>query len=197
MDKFKDYLTQFDITSGITDEDIENTVCLLQLYAPILRRASHSIGEMEAECFEARRQSVTDFVNLAIDYDHDNDRKRIAERLTSMGHSMGLLSIMEDALVLMKDDTSCSGTCYDILKTRYFDAYCKSNEDAYLTLGISSSTYYRNIRKAIRLYAAELWCVVIPDLILREQTGERQSGSQMGVIPAGKREEFGSRVKLS
>ena len=185
MDKFKDYLTQFDITNSVTEEDIENTTSLLQLYAPILRRASHSIVDMEVECFDARRQSVTDFVNLAIDFDHDNDRKRIAERLASMGHSMQLLSIMEEALVLMKDDTSCSSVCYVILKTRYFDAYCKSNEDAYLTLGISSSTYYRNIRKAIRQYAAELWCIVIPDLILREQENERQRESQMTDRAAG------------
>ena len=172
MGKFRDYLEQFDIAGKITDEDVENTTELLRLYGPILRRASHRIGEMEEECYESRRQSVSDFVNLAIDYDHDADRKRIAERLA------------EDALVLLKGEASCTKVCYDILKTRYFDVYCRSNEDAYLTLGISSSTFYRNIRKAIRLYAAELWCVVIPDLIIREKENGRQSGSQMGESPA-------------
>jgi len=179
MDKFKSYLEQFNIAGTVTEEDIEKTTELLQLYGPVLRRASHSIDEMEAECYESRRQTVSDFINLAIDYDHDGDRKRIAERLAAMGHSMQLISIMDDALVLMRDDVSCSKVCYDIIRTRYFNVYCKSNEDAFLTLGISSSTYYRNIRKAIRLYAAELWCVVIPDLILREQENERRSGSQM------------------
>ena len=38
----------------------------------------------------------------AIDYDRDTDRKRIADRLAEMGHSMQLLSVMEDALVLVK-----------------------------------------------------------------------------------------------
>lgn len=184
MGKFRDYLEQFDIAGKITDEDVENTTELLRLYGPILRRASHRIGEMEEECYESRRQSVSDFVNLAIDYDHDADQKRIAERLAAMGHSMQLISIMEDALVLLKGEASCTKVCYDILKTRYFDVYCRSNEDAYLTLGISSSTFYRNIRKAIRLYAAELWCVVIPDLIIREKESGRQSGSQMGESPA-------------
>ena len=179
MDKFSTYLEQFNIAGSITEDDIAKTTQLLQLYGPIFRRASHSISDMEAECFESRRQSVSDFINLAIDYDHDTDRKRIAERLTSMGHSMQLVSIMEEALALMRDDTSCSKVCYDIIRTRYFNVYCKTNEDAFLTLGISSSTYYRNIRKAIRIYAAELWCVVIPDLILREQADARQSGSQV------------------
>lgn len=176
MTRFEDYLKQFDITSTLTDDDIQRTTSLLQIYGPVLRRATHRIGDMEAECFESRRQSVTDFVNLAIDYDHDTDRKRIADRLASMGHSMQLLSIMEDALVLLKEDTAANSIYYDILRTRYFNAYCKSNEDAFLTLGISSSTYYRNIQKAIRLYAAELWCVVIPDLIIRERNSESRVG---------------------
>ena len=38
-----------------------------------------------------------------------------------------------------------------------------------LTLGISTATFYRNITPAIRLLAANLWCVVIPDMILDEQ----------------------------
>ena len=49
------------------------------------------------------------------------------------------------------------------------NAYCKSNEDACLILGISTATFYRNIKPAIRLLAANLWCVVIPDMILDEQ----------------------------
>lgn len=63
----------------------------------------------------------------------------------------------------------------EILQARYFDVYCTSNEEAYLNLGISSSTYYRHIKPAIRAYAASLWCVVIPDLIIREHL--QQSGS--------------------
>ena len=62
-----------------------------------------------------------------------------------------------------------------IVILEYFDVYCTSNEEAYLNLGISSSTYYRHIKPAIRAYAASLWCVVIPDLIIREHL--QQSGS--------------------
>ena len=99
----------------------------------------------------------------------------IADRLAEMGHSMQLLSVMEDALVLVKDTPPNGGTYFNILQARYFDVYCTSNEEAYLNLGISSSTYYRHIKPAIRAYAASLWCVVIPDLIIREHL--QQSGS--------------------
>ena len=168
MDKFQNYLDAFDIAAGVSDEEIERTKLMLQLYGPALRRSAHSLSEMEEECFESRRQNITDFVNLAIDYDRDKDRKRIAERLADIGHSMQLLSIMEEALIRLKDDNAGGGLYYDLIRARYFDSYCKTNEDAFLNLGISSATFYRNIGKAVREYAAQLWCVVIPDLMIQE-----------------------------
>ena len=104
MSKFENYLKRFDIAANVTDEELEKTQALLQLYGPTLRRASRRLEEFEDECFESRRQSVSDFINLAVDYDRDTDRKRIAERLIEMGHSMQLLSMLDDALLLVKDD---------------------------------------------------------------------------------------------
>lgn len=169
MTKFDEYLSSFDHASTLTEEEIKKTTSLLQLYAPTVRKTAARIGEMDEECFEGRRQSISDFINLAIDYDRDTDRRRIADRLAEMGHSMQLLSIMEDALVLLKDTPPNGITYYNILHARYFDCYCKSNEEAYLNLGMSSSTYYRHIKNAVRAFAANLWCVVIPDLIIAEQ----------------------------
>ena len=175
MSKFQEYLKKFDLTAQVTDEELAKTQALLRLYAPVMRQAARNLDEFEEECYEMRSQSITDFINLAIDYDRDTDRKRIADRLAEMGHSMQLLSVMEDALVLVKDTPPNGGTYFNILQARYFDVYCTSNEEAYLNLGISSSTYYRHIKPAIRAYAASLWCVVIPDLIIREHL--QQSGS--------------------
>ncbi len=168
MDKFQDFIDALDITAAVTDEEVERTKVMLQLYAPALRRSAHSLSEMEEECFETRRQAISDFVNLAIDYDRDKDRKRIAERLADIAHSMQLLSIMDEALVRLKDECAGDSLNYELIRTRYFNSYCHTNEDAYLTLDISSATYYRNIGKAIRQYAAQLWCVVIPDLMIQE-----------------------------
>ena len=187
MSKFENYLKKFDITSTLTDEDIENTLALLQIYSPTVRRTADRIEEMDEECYEGRRQSISDFINLATEsvklkkqFDYA-DRKRIADRLADMGHSMQLLSIMEEALVLVKGSRPHGVMYYKILHARYFDAYCSSNEDAYLSLGISSSTYYRHIKQAIRVFAANLWCVVIPDLIISEQMHEQSLERELGV----------------
>ena len=179
MSKFENYLKRFDIAANVTDEELEKTQALLQLYGPMLRRASRRLEEFAEECYESRRQSISDFINLAIDYDRDTDRKRISDRLAEMGHSMELLSVMEEALVLVKDTPPNGGTYYSILQARYSDVYCTSNEDAFLNLGMSSSTYYRHIKPAIRAFAASLWCVVIPDLIIKEHL--QNNGSQVGV----------------
>ena len=181
MDKFTLFLQKLDILQNVTDEEVQKTETLLRVYGPMLRAAAQSLGELDEMCYEGRRQSITDFINLAIDYDHDTDRKRIAERLTDMGHSMQLLSIMEEALVLVKGSRPHGVMYYKILHARYFDAYCSSNEDAYLSLGISSSTYYRHIKQAIRVFAANLWCVVIPDLIISEQMHEQSLERELGV----------------
>ena len=181
MSKFQNYMKQFDIASNVTEDEVEKAEELLQLYSPLLRRAAQGIDDMEDFCVDSRRQSISDFITLAIDYDHDGDSKRIADRLAAMGHSMQLLSLMDAALVLVKADSIHGKRYYDILRMRYFDAYCISNEDAFLSLGISSSTYYRNIKPAIRLFAANLWCIVIPNLILAEQVKSRNVGVLMGV----------------
>ena len=164
MSKFYDYLKQFDITTAVTDEDVEKALALLQLYAPTMRRAGSRISEMEEECFDSHRKTVADFIDLAIDFDHETDRKRIADRLAEMGHSMQLLELMEEALCLVKTTPKHGTTYFEIL-------------------GIASSTFYRHIKPAIRAFAANLWCVVIPDLIIAEQklaTNGSSTESQMG-----------------
>ena len=166
MGKFEAYISQFNLDARVSDEDIKKVKLLLQLYSPTLRVTSHRINDMETGCGIKRSQSVTDYINLAIDFDHDADCKRIAERLSEMGHSMQLLSLMEDALMLLKSDNNHGWKYFEILRVRYFDDSCPSHEDAYLALGLSPATYYRNLKKAIRRYAAYLLYVVIPDMIL-------------------------------
>ena len=170
MTKLRSYLDKLSIVDAVTKEELDDTITLLNLYAPLVRQSLRRMDEYTAECFEARRQSVTDFINLAIDYDHDSDRKRIADRLAMTGHSMQLLDLLEEALMLVRDDPRHDQIYYKILNARYFDCYCKSNEDAFLHIGISSATYYRHIKEAQKFFAAMLWHIVIPDCILASQT---------------------------
>lgn len=49
MSKFQNYLKTFDITSTLTEEDIDKTLALLRIYGPAVRRTASRIGEMEEE----------------------------------------------------------------------------------------------------------------------------------------------------
>lgn len=172
MGKFSGYIAQFNMASKVTDEELEDTKQLLSLYGATLRRAGRGIAEMEEECLQRHHKSVVDFIDLAIDFDHETDRRRIAERLAEMGHSMQLLDLMDEALLLVRTEPECGEMYYQLLAKRYYDALCRSNEDAFLALGISSATYYRHIKKAVRCLAGNLWHVVIPDLVISEKYKE-------------------------
>lgn len=55
MNKFQDFINALDITAAVSDEEIERTKIMLQLYSPTLRHSANSLSEMEDECFETRR----------------------------------------------------------------------------------------------------------------------------------------------
>ena len=147
VDKFAQFLQNLDILQIVTEEEVKRTETLLRVYGPMLRSASQSLVELNEFCYEGRRQSISDFINLSIDYDHDTARQRIAERLNGMGHAMQLLSILESALLLVKEDHRHGELYYKILSVRYFNTCFRSNEDAFLALGMASSTYYRHSKR--------------------------------------------------
>lgn len=146
MNKLQSYLSSLDSTTTVSEEDVQNTLALLNMYAPLVRQSVRRLDEFSMQCYDSRRQSISDFINLAIDFDQDADRKRIADRLASMGHSLQLLELLEEALVLVKEDPRHDGIYYRILKARYFNVYCRSNEDAFLDAGVSWHNLFRTIR---------------------------------------------------
>jgi len=172
MGDFTGYLRQFDMTGKATEEELAKTKELLKLYGSTLRRAGRIISEMDEECVQRHHKGIVDFIDLAIDFDHESDRSRIAGRLSEIGHSMQLLDLMDEALLLVRGEPGFGELYYQILAKRYYNALCTSNEDAILTLGISPATFYRRKEKAIRCLAGNLWHVVIPDLIIREKYRE-------------------------
>ncbi len=175
MDNFSSLISQVDVAGKATDEEVEKTKKLLSIYGGMLRRAGRGITEMEEECQQRHRKSIVEYIDMAIDFDHAADRKRIAGRLAEMGHSMQILGLMDEALILVRSEPGFGEVYFEILSARYYDAYCRSNEDAILATGISSATYYRHIKNAIRCLAGNLWHVVIPDLIIAEKYLEKDS----------------------
>lgn len=166
MSKLADYISNMNIVNRIDHDDIEKTQALLEIYVSVMQQSARRIDELDQESFAANRQSILDFINLAVDFDQESDKKRVAERLCDMGHNMALLEIMEEALVLMKSYKKVGDLYYRILEARYFDAYCDNIEMVCFHSHVARSTYYRNLPKAVELYTAMLWCIVVPDYAL-------------------------------
>lgn len=175
MSSFETYVQNLLVTNQVTDTELAKAVQLLKLYAPVFRQSVERLGELSQECYASRRQSVVDFLNLAIDYDHDKDCRHIAERLELTGQAMPFFEIMEITLLRVRDDPLHGDLYYRILRFRYFDCFCKTNEDAFLSANIAPATFYRHIKKAQRAFAAILWHIVIPDFVLAY--GQKGEGS--------------------
>ena len=180
MSNFEDSVRALCGIRTLSSEELSNTLSLLNLYAPLVQQSLERMEEYTEECYASRRQSVTDFINLAVDYDHDADSQNIACRLADAGHSMTLLKLLETALLRLREDPRHGGIYYRIISARYFDCYCRTNEDAFLRLGISSSTFYRHLKDAQKAYGALLWHVVIPDFIIAVRSKASGDGPPSG-----------------
>ncbi len=175
MDSISSLIYQVEIANKATDEEVTKTKQLLSMYGGMLRRAGREIDEMEDECQQRHRKSIIDYVDMVIDLDHETDRKRIAGRLATMGRSMQILGLMDEALIMVRSEPDNGEIYFEILSARYYDAFCRSNEEAIRTIGISSATYYRHIKNAIRCLAGYLWHVVIPDILITERIREHDA----------------------
>ena len=94
-----------------------------------------------------------------------------------------LLEIMRDSLIALRDYPKNGQLYYRLLKYRYFEAG-NTNEDVMLMLDdMPSTTYYRNRKKAIRLYAIMLWAFTRPEKIQNkmEKINWKKSGSKVAV----------------
>lgn len=167
MPSFDSFVQGLLVTNQVTEQELTTAIHLLKLYAPLLRQSVTRIEESSAECYVSRQQSVADFINLAIDYDHDKACQRLVERLQFTGRTLSFFEIMDTALLRVRNESSHGDLYYRILRYRYFDKFCHSNEDACLSASIAPSTFYRHIKDAQKLFASILWHIVIPDYTIK------------------------------
>ena len=100
-----------------------------------------------------------------VDFDATAEKRRIQEKLLNNDMNLCLLEIMRDSMI-------------DIFEAG------NTNEDVMLMLDdMPSTTYYRNRKKAIRLYATMLWAFTRPEKIQNkmEEINWKKSGSKVAV----------------
>ena len=105
------------------------------------------------------------------------------EKLLNNDMNLCLLEIMRDSLLALRDYPKNGQLYYRLLKYRYFESG-NTNDDVMLMLDdMPSTTYYRNRKKAIRLYATMLWAFTRPEKVeaKMEEIHIKKTGRKMEV----------------
>ena len=158
----QDLLESFTLSENVPKNIVHNTELLLKLYRKVEFAVKCHLKEIDEELYITERKQLSDFVHELINCDLNKERRRLQDRLTSAGTSLCLLELMEDALLTLKSYPENGELYYKLLRYRYFDSYGNTNEELMEILNLSRSTYYRQKKKAIELYAAVLWSLSLP-----------------------------------
>ena len=140
------------------------TELLLEIYQKVLFRVKREISMANEECYVAERKQLSDLVDSLVEFNTQNDKRRLYDRLISMQESLALMEIMEDALIALRDYPDRGRIYYDILRYRYFETFPNTHEEIQELCSLSRSTYFRVRQKAIGSYAVMLWAFTLPEL---------------------------------
>lgn len=162
MQAIQDLLENFTLSENVPENLIHNTEVLLNLYRKIEFAVKCHLRELDEELYVTERKRLSDFVHDLINCDLSKERQRLQDRLTSADTSLCLLELMEDALLLLKSYPDNGELYYKLLRYRFFDSYGNTNEELMEILNLSRSTYYRQKKKAIILFASVLWSLSLP-----------------------------------
>ena len=156
----------------VAEDAYKNTELLLSQYTKVMFRIEKNLEDIDYE-----------MLYDLVDFDATAEKRRIQEKLLNNDMNLCLLEIMRDSLIALRDYPKNGQLYYRLLKYRYFEAG-NTNEDVMLMLDdMPSTTYYRNRKKAIRLYATMLWAFTRPEKIQNkmEEISWKKSGSKVAV----------------
>ena len=161
----------------------KNTELLLSQYTKVMFRIEKNLVDIDYEMYAEEGKHLKEMLYDLVDFDATAEKRRIQEKLLNNDMNLCLLEIMRDSLIALRDYPKNGQLYYRLLKYRYFEAG-NTNEDVMLMLDdMPSTTYYRNRKKAIRLYATMLWAFTRPEKIQNkmEEINWKKSGSKVAV----------------
>lgn len=168
----------------VAEDAYKNTELLLSQYTKVMFRIEKNLVDIDYEMYAEEGKHLKEMLYALVDFDATAEKRRIQEKLLNNDMNLCLLEIMRDSMIALRDYPKNGQLYYRLLKYRYFEAG-NTNEDVMLMLDdMPSTTYYRNRKKAIRLYATMLWAFTRPEKIQNkmEEINWKKSGSKVAVI---------------
>ena len=156
---------------------------IVMLITLVMFRIEKNLVDIDYELYAEEGTHLKEMLYNLVDFDATAEKRRIQDKLLNNDMNLCLLEIMRDSLIALRDYPKNGQLYYRLLKYRYFEAG-NTNEDVMLMLDdMPSTTYYRNRKKAIRLYATMLWAFTRPEKIQNkmEELNWKKSGSKSAV----------------
>lgn len=173
----------FDNMEVVTEEAYKNTELLLEQYTKVMFRIEKNIVDIDYELYAVEGKHLKEMLYELVDFDSTAEKRRIQDKLLNNDMNLCLLEIMRDSLMALRDYPKNGQLYYRLLKYRYFESG-NTNDDVMLMLDdMPSTTYYRNRKKAIRLYATMLWAFTRPEKVeaKMEEIHIKKTGRKMEV----------------
>ena len=152
----------------VAEDAYKNTELLLSQYTKVMFRIEKNLVDIDYEMYAEEGKHLKEMLYDLVDFDATAEKRRIQEKLLNNDMNLCLLEIMRDSLIALRDYPK-NGQLYYRLLLMLDD--------------MPSTTYYRNRKKAIRLYATMLWAFTRPEKIQNkmEEINWKKSGSKVAV----------------
>ena len=141
-----------------------NAKLLLHLYGKVLWRISHSLDEMETECFEINKMHLAEAIESLLGMDTEIDRLKLESRLETLDISKSILELVNRALVLLRTYPDNGERYFDIINKMYILTYRYNENEMLEYLNIGRTTFYKEKKDAIKMLGVILWGFIIPDI---------------------------------
>lgn len=140
---------------------------LLELYSKVLWRLGESLDELDEECCETDNKHLFDLIDSLIDVDTQIDKNRFEHRMQSIEESKSLIELVDRAMAKLKKYPENGELYFQILNRVYIasQSFKPDDEELLEILHISRSTFYREKKKAIKLFGAILWGFALSDVL--------------------------------
>ncbi|NLC45238.1 MAG: DUF1492 domain-containing protein [Clostridiales bacterium] len=138
-----------------------DTELLLENYRNLIWRVEESLEDVESTIYYMGGRHLSNLFRLLSmeldEYDNEHSRKAVEERLFGLQESKLIIELIDKAMLKLKNFPKNGEKYFQILHTSYIDKEPIHQDEIQDKLLISTSTYYRNRKKAIEILSGILW----------------------------------------
>ena len=173
VDPILSVLSRFVISPNtINEETYERANTLLAIYKDVNWNLTTKVEELNDECEEILKEDIAFAIEILDKFDYRVDMGKLEGRLTNLQEVQILQRFIVLAALKVKSYPDDGEKYFNILSLRYINKYKYSENEVLYRLDISKSTFYRQKKKAIKLFGYCLWNIILSQM--KQETKTKQ-----------------------